>query len=810
MDSRQEVTTEELFGTKPQGVSSEELFGKTATPQSVRKLPWYKSYLGLINPILGGFYGASSRTFDALQKAAEYISKKTGLPKGDAFKMLSEDNAQRSESLKAKGVGGLAGDIAAGVGGAAWDVPNIMALGKFGLPIHGGLMGAAEGGLEGAATGAATGALAHGALTGMGGLGIPQRVGAGAAFGAATTPGGVEERVSGAATMGALSAVGGRKRPGVVDLREKPQTGPKIKTEAPKPAGESPGINLLRPKIGPMDDQTIAVKNMTKALRATKKPIEETLELYKKVRGTRMGEAEELIASKGLKGEAALRARLHGQKNPLDKAQFPPVELDPTTRAVVMDMVENSPRLTGFERNSAYDGLRRLFGEVEGQVIQKKQVELLGRVFGGDFLKAMVESRGLSFSQVALETANIMRTSMSVMDLSMGFRQALYTGARHPIIFARNVFKKQVGFFKNEKNFQEGMKEIQSRKNHPLAQKYGLDLMDLDVGPLLAEEKMMGAGALEKGFSMAAEAIKKKGIPVLWRVPETLRRGIRASNRAYTGGLNRMRADLFDWYIDYYKRMKIDPFSSDKSTAHLMTKTASAINTMTGRGPIAKTFNEAAAVMNAAFFSPRLISSRVHLLNPAYYAKLPKPLRLEVAKTGMAFVGAGLTTLGLVKLALGDKVSIETDLNSSDALKIKVGKTRLDIWGGFQQYAVFLSRMITGKTKTTTGKVKKLGEGYKEDTRLDIAMRMGRYKLAPGPSFAIDLLAGESGLGEKFRLDKAVYERMTPMVWQDMIDILDEDPGFLQGMMGLAGVWGLGVQTHTEKGKKKKTKSIMR
>jgi hypothetical protein len=178
-----------------------------------------RDLLGPVNSLLGGFYGAAKGTMGALEKGAQYISKKTGLKSGGLFGKLEESIGQQAEFNRQRGTSGIIGDVYGGLGAAGWDVPNIAALGKFGLPIHGGLMGAAEGGVPGAIMGAAQGALAHKALGGMAGMSTPGRIATGAAFGAATTPGGVRERMSGAATMGALGVMGGKRLPQVEDRR---------------------------------------------------------------------------------------------------------------------------------------------------------------------------------------------------------------------------------------------------------------------------------------------------------------------------------------------------------------------------------------------------------------------------------------------------------------------------------------------------------------------------------------------------------------------------------------------------------------
>ena len=190
-----------------------------------QKPAWHEKYTSLIKPLVGGFYGSASNTFAAMDKAADYISKQTGLDKGGIFGDLSAEYQARAEKLKAGGMRGIPGDVAAGIGGAAWDVPMIMAPGKFGLPIHGGLMGLAEEGVPGAIKGAVQGALVHKTLQGIALLPSKAQPLAFMGFGAATTPGDIEERVTGGLTWAALG-ISGRK--GKVTFNDFISTYPKI------------------------------------------------------------------------------------------------------------------------------------------------------------------------------------------------------------------------------------------------------------------------------------------------------------------------------------------------------------------------------------------------------------------------------------------------------------------------------------------------------------------------------------------------------------------------------------------------------
>lgn len=157
-----------------------------------------------IDRAMGSVAGGQQRTASALAKMADTISRITGLSKGGLFDNWARDSqfykdyfnaradAQRrySEPKKAgsvpEAIGGLlekgldtatglggrglpeTGKIAADIAGSlAWDLPQIIAMGPYGLAVHGAAYGLAEGGLEGMVAGGIQGALTHGVFRGI-------------------------------------------------------------------------------------------------------------------------------------------------------------------------------------------------------------------------------------------------------------------------------------------------------------------------------------------------------------------------------------------------------------------------------------------------------------------------------------------------------------------------------------------------------------------------------------------------------------------------------------------------------------------
>ena len=366
-------------------------------------------------------------------------------------------------------------------------------------------------------------------------------------------------------------------------------------------------------------------------------------------------------------------------------------------------------------------------------------------------------------TEAGLQLANIPRSVMASFDLSAPLRQGIFSMARHPKMFFSS-FMKQFRTFPSEKAYKALNDEIVARPTYKLMRTNKLAITELGQSMTTREEAFMSNWA-EK-------------IPIAGRV-------VRASSRAYTGFLNKFRADMFDDFIKQGKKLGIDD-------PKFLKDAASFVNHATGRGSLGG-FERAAVALNSFFFSPRLIMSRLNLLNPLYYATLQPTVRKEALKSLFSFAGLSLTVGGLAHMG---GAGVVLDPRNADFMKLKFGNTRYDILGGFQQPIRTAAQLISGKIiSSTTGKTITLGEGYKPLTRADIIARYFEYKEAPLVSFAHALLKGQTAIGEKVDIPTEVVNRFTPMVIQDMYDLYREE-----GTEGIAlafpAIFGVGVQTY--------------
>lgn len=272
---------------------------------------------------------------------------------------------------------------------------------------------------------------------------------------------------------------------------------------------------------------------------------------------------------------------------------------------------------------------------------------------------------------------------------------------------------------------------------------------------------------------------------------------IKASERAYTGYLNKLRADVFANGADRLREQGITPQNNPEAYKAL----ATFINNATGRGNLGGA-ETAAPILNALLFSPRYLASRINLLNPVTYAKMPAPVRKQALKSMAAYVGFNITILVLADAAFDD-LEVEWDPRSSDFGKFRIGDTRYDPWAGFQQVVRFIAQLVTGERKSTkTGEITALdGIHFPFETRGDVALRFIRSKLSPSAATIANVLSGEDMVGNEVTLKTELAKNVIPLYLQDMKGIYEEEGPSGVVSTFIPAFFGVGVQSYGEKSK---------
>jgi len=374
----------------------------------------------------------------------------------------------------------------------------------------------------------------------------------------------------------------------------------------------------------------------------------------------------------------------------------------------------------------------------------------------------------------ALAVLNLPRALMATADLSAPLRQGLLPTLSNPVM-ASKAFAEMLRQWNSKDVADTWLADLKDSPGYQLMQLSGLYIADRTNAKVTARE--------EEFQTNLAERIPVAGLLVA------------KSERAYAAYLNKMRADLFMKGVNVLQNDGVSFASNPKAYKALATY----INASTGRGDLGM-IEKAAPILNAAFFSPRLMASRIQLLtnwaNPSFYKNTPAAVRKMYFKDMGTFIAFGMGILALASLSGADT---EEDPRSPDFGKIRSGNTRWDIWGTFQQFIRYASQIVTGEKKSTaSGKITPLdGSSYSKETRMSVIGNFVRSKLAPVPSAIVDYLYGENMIGDPFNLSNTIISRVTPLVWQGVYESAKQD-GWINALIatGVPSVLGVGVQTY--------------
>jgi len=272
--------------------------------------------------------------------------------------------------------------------------------------------------------------------------------------------------------------------------------------------------------------------------------------------------------------------------------------------------------------------------------------------------------------------------------------------------------------------------------------------------------------------------------------------GVRESQQAFTMAADYTRLNMFKLYKNVLdKRAAQEGWSADQIKDGYK-RAAKWINIGSGRGNFGEKADRVMDALSFPFFSPRLVASRIAILNPVTYLRnLSTPGGREVLKMQMsemaqftAMVGA---TLFLAKQA-GFKV--ETNPDKSNFLQLRLGNYHYDGLAGLQPIMRLIWRI--GKDAALVAQGEERAKG--EKGALEVGARFLRSKAAPVPSFFVDAFDRKTFEGKPFNLTDAAAERVMPLMWKDFIEAYQREG--ISGPFALApGGIGFGAQYYEPK-----------
>lgn len=460
--------------------------------------------------------------------------------------------------------------------------------------------------------------------------------------------------------------------------------------------------------------------------------------------------------------------------------------------------VKNSDLLLPYQKINLMDALDKA---VRGRVPTPYEMRLIDHVFGKNTAMGIAQTAGNGWD-VAINILNIPRSLQSTLDLSAVARQGLVALSSHPYLAGRAI-PKMLRAARSPKYYDELMRGIEEDPVYNLALAGHVSFTDpSEYGSLAAQEEAFGSDYAAR-------------IPGFGHL-------IKGSSRAYTGFLNKVRMDLFKNQIRIAQTA-----GRNIQDEEFLKEIGKVVNAATGRGTLPERIEDWAPAVNAVFFSPRLMMSRIHYLDPTWYVRLGRGLppgarrqvRIEALRGLFATVGAVSAGLYLfsripgVEVGSFDKDHPFGDPRSANWGKLKIGNTRIDLAGGFQQYVRLVAVLVTQtKVSSTSGKKTKLGTGkFGSQDTADVLIDFLRGKAAPSIGLGLNVASGRNMIGESVArgpLPEAAWSiartSFIPLILQDTADLYKDRHGGVNGILwalggyGL-GAFGLGLQTYGPK-----------
>ena len=359
----------------------------------------------------------------------------------------------------------------------------------------------------------------------------------------------------------------------------------------PKDVEDAFNHMFRKPHDVPLEQQVVKAAKRAPAIYAAQK-LERSAAMQERV-------GKMLDAGSQATGQEAHRLQLEALRGEMptthvaDLTHLTSEDLDYLQEAV------QSTKLRPLEKLNLFDAIKT--GQ-QGGVLTPRDVKLVLRAWA----PPGTPMRGRTPTEWALhlinEIVNIPRSIMASGDVSGVFRQALMAFAMHPLLVTKEMgpmFK----YLLSEKKYLADMRWLAEDPKAQLMSAHGTEFTDLGH---------QVSGREEQFVSSYAEVITggKHGL-------------VRRSGRAYTGLLNNTRYALNDNMYRIAEKQGIDLLSRSPEVTKELQSMSKVANWATGRGHLSGLETET-MLLNTFLFSPRLLKSRVDMLNPFFYGGLGK------------------------------------------------------------------------------------------------------------------------------------------------------------------------------------------
>ena len=170
-------------------------------------------------------------------------------------------------------------------------------------------------------------------------------------------------------------------------------------------------------------------------------------------------------------------------------------------------------------------------------------------------------------------------------------------------------------------------------------------------------------------------------------------------------------------------------------------------------------------------------------------------VRAEIAKSLAATATVGM---GIMTMAHYAGFEVGLDVRNGDFGKIKIGNTRIDVWGGLVQPMRLVVAAGTGMSEHFGW----LPKGKTEINPLELLGRFSIYKSAPVVGLGLELGFGRNVMWQKVPLKQIPAEALMPLVFQDIVDAYNDAGLGRAAVVGGLTFFGVGANTYQQKGKR--------
>lgn len=383
------------------------------------------------------------------------------------------------------------------------------------------------------------------------------------------------------------------------------------------------------------------------------------------------------------------------------------------------------------------------------------------------------------WEQNFLDLAGLPRAVMASADVSAPLRQgAILTLPPQQWGRAARAFKDMMQSLVGQEYYQDFKQGLIGHKLFTTAQAAGLYIASEQVG-----ENVITGGEETFISRMAKE------LPLFGPL-------VKSSERAYMAYLDSLRMSTFAKYVYQIERQG----GTQQERRKAIVAAAKWINIATGRGTFEgrlQVFERAMPLLSSVFFAPRYVQSRLQLLSPRTYLQQPAVVRQQAWSDLLGFAATIATISAMAMFAGAD---IEWNPEDEDFLKIRFGNLRYDFLAGTQQVVRLLFLLSQAWGGAFVDSLEEMVTGIKQKrpgsrTGGDILLRFLRSKLAPIPSFFVDMQSRKDFIGRPFELDQAIIDRVVPMYWRESTEAYLR-AGWTGALQQTPAAFGVGVSDY--------------